>query len=409
MSDGITDSLINKLSQLPNLKVMSRNSVFRFKGRETDAQAAARELNVRAVLTGRAVQRGDDLSVSVELVDAQDNSHLWGAQYNRKLADIFAVQEEIAKEISEKLRLRLSGEEQKLLTKRYTNDTEAYQLYLKCNFYWNKFTPEAERTAIDYCTQAIVKDPNFALPYAGLIHGYQVSANNGWMRPHDAYPKAKAAIARALELDPNNPSLLTAVASTAMFYDWDWVAAERGFKRANEVEPNYWHHHELYAYLLTLLGRADEAIAEAKRAQEIDPLSLIAHTSAGHTFYFSRQYDHSTKQVRKALELDPGFAMAHTKIARNMVQQGKYEESIAEYKQAMSLMGRTSQNLGELGHAYAVSGQRAEALKLLEELKEMSARQYVSPLDLYSFIRVWETRNRHWHILKRRIRNAVHG
>jgi eukaryotic-like serine/threonine-protein kinase len=385
LSDGITDSLINKLSQLPNLKVMSRNSVFRFKGRETDAQAAARELNVRAVLTGRVVQRGDGLSVSVELVDSRDNSHLWGAQYNRKLADILAVQEEIAKEISEKLRLHLSGEEQKLLTKRYTDNTEAYQLYLKCNYYWNKFTPEAGRTAIDYCTQAIVLDPNFALPYGGLGHSYQLSANQGWMRPHDAYPKARAAIAKGLELDPHNPLLLTAAAATAMFYDWDWAAAETAFKRANEVEPNYWHHHELYSYLLTAQGRTDEAIAEARRAQEIDPLSLVAHISAGHPFYFSRQYDRAIEQVRKALELDPKFPNGHAKLARNLVQQGKYGDAIAEYKLVMNSMGRTSQNIGELGNAYAVSGDRAEALKLLDELKEMSANRYVSPLD-FAFI-----------------------
>lgn len=387
LSDGITDSLINNLSQLPNLKVMSRNSVFRFKGRETDAQAAARELNVRAVLMGRVVQRGDALSVSVELVDAQDNSHLWGAQYNRKLADIFAVQEEIAKEISEKLRLHLSGEEQKLLTKRYTDNAEAYQLYLKGNYYWNKFTPEAERTAIDYYTQAIVKDPNYSLAYGGLVHGYQVSANNGWMRPHDAYPRAKAAVAKALELDPNNVSAQTAFASNLMFYDWDWAAAERGFKRANEIEPNYWHHHELYAYLLTSLGRADEAIAEAKRAQEIEPLSLIANTSAGHTYYFARQYERSLEQVRKALALDPNFPIAHAKLGRILVQQGKYDEAIAEYKLSFSLMGRTSQYLGELGHAYALSGNRAEALKVLQELKEMSSGQYVSPLD-FVFINI---------------------
>lgn len=385
LSDGITDSLINKLSQLPNLKVMSRNSVFRFKGRETDAQAAARELNVRAVLTGRLVQRGDDLSISVELVDARDNSHIWGAQYSRKLADIFAVQEEIAKEISEKLRLRLSGEDQKLLTRRYTNDPEAYQLYLKCNFYWHKFTPEAERTAIDYCTQAIVKDANFVLPYEALARSYSVMANNGWTRPHDVYPKAKAAVAKALELDPNNVIVHDAMAANLMFYDWDWAAAESEFKRAIEIEPNYWHPHELYAYLLTAQGRHDEAIAEAQRAQEIEPLSLIAHASASYPFYFSRQYDRAIEQARKALELDPGFGVAHRNLAWSFVQQGKYEESIAEYNLAISLMGRTSQNLGELGNAYALSGKRAEALKLLDELKEMSANRYVSPLD-FAFI-----------------------
>jgi eukaryotic-like serine/threonine-protein kinase len=385
LSDGVTDSLINKLSQLPNLKVMSRNSVFRFKGRETDAQAAARELHVRAVLTGRVLQRGDDLSVSVELVDAQDNSHLWGAQYNRKLADIFAVQEEIAKGISEKLRLHLSGEEQKLLTKRYTDNTEAYQLYLKCTFFWNKFTPEAERTAIDYCTQAIIKDPNFALPYEALARSYSVMANNGWIRPHDAYPKAKAAVAKAFELDPNNVIVHDAMAANAMFYDWDWAAAEGEFKQAIKIEPGYWHPHELYAYLLTAQGRHEEAIAEAKRAQEIDPLSLIAHASASEVFYRARQYDLAIEQARKALELDPGFSVAHRNIARNFAQQGKYEDAIAEYKQVFSLTGHTSQNLGELGHAYAVSGKRAEALKLLKELEEMSARQYVSPLD-FAFI-----------------------
>jgi serine/threonine protein kinase/Flp pilus assembly protein TadD len=381
LSDGITESLINSLSQLPNLKVMSRNSVFGYKGKETDAQEVARALNVRAVLTGRVVQQGDGLAISVELVDALDNTHIWGGQYKRKLADIFAVQEEIAKEISEKLRLRLSGEEQKLLTKRYTNDTEAYQLYLKCNYFWNKFTPEAERTAIDYCTQAIVLDPTFALPYGGLAHSYQVSANNGWMRPHDAYPKAKVATAKALELAPDNAAIQSAAAASAMFYDWDWATAESKFKRAIEIEPNYWHHHEMYSYLLSALGRTDEAITEARRAQEIDPLSRIAHSSASGVFYRARQYDRAIEQARKALELDSGFPFGHRALGRNFMQQGKYEEASIEYKQMISLAGRTSQALGELGHVYAVSGKRAEALKLLDEMKEMSARQYVSPLD----------------------------
>jgi serine/threonine protein kinase/Flp pilus assembly protein TadD len=386
-SDGITESLINSLSELPNLRVVSRNSAFRFKGRAADAGEAARQLNVRAVLTGRVTQRSDQLLISAQLTDTAEDRQLWGAQYNRKLADIFAVQEEIAREISEKLRLRLSGEERKLLTKRYTENAAAYQLYLKCTYYWNKFTPEAERAAIDHCTQAIVLDPDFALPYAGLVHAYQVSANNGWMRPHDAYPKAKAALAKGLELNPNDPSLLTAAASTSMFYDWDWEAAERGFRRANEVEPNYWHHHELYGYLLTVEGRAEEAFAEGRRAQEIDPLSLIAHASVSHFYYFFRQYDRSTAEARKSLELDPKFAVAHLQLARTFAQQGKYEEAVAEYKQVIGLMGLTAQTAGELGHTYALSGNRAEALKLLGELKEMSARQYVSPLN-FVFIHI---------------------
>jgi serine/threonine protein kinase/Flp pilus assembly protein TadD len=385
ISDGLSENLINKLSQLPQLKVIARSSSFRYKGKDIDPQEVGHTLGVEALVMGRVAQRGDNLLVSVELVNASDKRQIWGTQYNRKVSDLQAVQEDIAQAVSENLRLRLTGEEQKSLTKRYTNNTEAYQLYLKCNFYWNKFTPEGERTAIDYCTQAIVLDPNFALPYGGLAHSYQVSANNGWMRPHDAYPKAKAAVAKGLALAPNNAALLNAAAATAMFYDWDWTTAESEFKGALKIEPNYWHLHELYSYLLTAQGRTEEAVAEARRAQEIDPMSLIAHTSAAHPFYFSRQYDRSLEQVRKALELDSKFPTAHVKVARNFVQQGKYEDAIAEYKLAISLVGRTSQNLGELGNVYAVSGNRAEALKLLDELQEMSARQYVSPLD-FAFI-----------------------
>ena len=385
LSDGLSESLIDRLAQLPQLKVIARNSSFRYKGRQVDLQEIANALGVQAIVTGRVVQRGDNLSVRVEMIDVRENRQLWSEQYNRKLSDIQAVQQDIVQTVSEKLRLRLTGEEQKSLTKRYTDNTEAYQLFLKCNYYWHRFTPEAERTAADYCTQAIIKDPNFVLPYEALARSYSVMANNGWTRPHDVYPKAKAAVAKALELDPNNVVVHDAMAANLMFYDWDWAAAESEFKRAIEIDPDYWHPHELYAYLLTAQGRADEAIAEAKRAQEIDPLSLIAHASAGYPFYFSRQYDSSIEQQRKALELDPGFVLAHLNIARNLVQQGKYEEAIAGYKQSFNVMGRTSQLVGELGHAYAVSGKRAEALKLLDELKEMSGRQYISPLD-FAFI-----------------------
>lgn len=382
LSDGISESLIDRLAQLPQLKVIARNSSFRYRGQQVDLKEIAGALGVRAIITGRIAQRGDNLNVRVEMIDAAENRQLWSEQYNRKLSDVQAVQQDIAQTASEKLRLRLTGEEQKSLTKRDTDNTEAYQLYLKCTFFWNKFTPEAELTAIDYCTQAIAKDPNFIMPYIGLVYSYQVLANNGWMRPHDAYPKANAAVAKALEIDPNNFLVQDAMANNLMFYDWNWTASEIGFRRTIEIEPNYWHSHELYSYLLSLLGRHDEAIAEIRRAQEIDPLSLIAYSSSSKIFYHARQYERALEQARKALELDAGFPLAYHALGKVYVEQGKYEEAIAAFKQAINASGRTSNLLSRLGHAYAVAGKRDEALKILAELKEASKQKYVSPHDM---------------------------
>jgi eukaryotic-like serine/threonine-protein kinase len=255
LSDGITDSLINRFSQLPNLRVMSRDSVFRYKGREAAAQSAGRELRVQAVLTGRVIQHADNLSISVELVDVGDNSHIWGEQYNRKLSDLITLQEQIAKEVSEKLKLRLTGEEQKQLTKRYTENTDAYQLYLKGRYFWNKRTAEEDQKSIEYVNQAIEKDPNFALAFVGLADVYAALPFDSDTPPREAFPKARAAATRALAIDDKLAEAYTSLASVKINYDWDFSGAEADLKRAIALNPNYEIVHQRYARYLSVMGR----------------------------------------------------------------------------------------------------------------------------------------------------------
>jgi serine/threonine-protein kinase len=380
LSDGITESLINSLSQLPNLKVMSRNSVFRYKGRETDALEVARQLGVRAVLTGRVMQQGDGLAISVELVDALDNSQIWGEQYKRKLSDIFAVQEEIAREISANLRLRLTGEEQKLLTRRGTDSTEAYQLYLKGEYFRNKWTPEGTAKAIEYYNQAIAQDPAYALAYVGLAHSYGIRAANSYTPPKEAFPKAKAAAMKALEIDQNLADPHYSLGMIALFYDRDWTTAGREFARAVELKPNTGWIYGLYSNHLSLMGRNSEAIAAARRGVELDPLSLIGYWDLALVYYEARQFDQAIEACRKAIEIDQNFPLSHLGLGMAYKQKGMTEEAIAEF-QHPSLQGRPDA-LGYLGHTLAVSGKRSEAMKILDDLKEQSKQRYVAPLDI---------------------------
>lgn len=385
LSDGITESLINNLSQLPNLTVMSRNSVFRYKGQEADAQVVGRDLKVQAVLTGRMVQHGDSLSISAELVDVHNNSHLWGEQYNRKLSDILAVQAELSREISEKLRLQLSGEQQKQLTKRYTDDTEAYQLYLKGRYYWNKRTPQGIEKAIEYFQQAVEKDPSFALAYVGLADCYVVPAYP--LPPKEKMPKAKAAAMRALQLDEMLAEAHTTLARVLAVYEWDWTGAEKEFKRAVELNPRYAVAHQWYGGCFDAMGRHDEAIAERKRAQELDPLSLIMNFELGIAFYFARNYDQAIEQFQKPLEMDPSFPPAYEFLPAAYEQKGMYDQAIAAFQKAILTRGRPSwfSSMSGLGHVYAVSGKRAEARAVLDELKQLSRQEYVPP-DLIALI-----------------------
>ena len=375
LSDGITESLINSLSQLPKLRVMSRSSVFRYKMREADPQMVGRELKVEAVLTGRVVQHGDTLSISAELVNARDNTHIWGEQYNRRLADIQAVQEDIGREITDTLRLKLTGEQKKSLTRRLTQNSEAYQDYLKGRYYWNQRTVAGLKTAIEYFNAAVAKDPGFALAYAGLADCWAVLSTFAAVPARECFPSARTAALKAIEIDETIGEAHAVLAEVKALYDLDWTGAEKGFKRAIGLNPSYATAHQWYGLYLARLGRFNEAFVEMKKAQELDPLSLMIDSLVGWVFLQARRYDDAIEQLRQTLAVDPSFAYAHCVLGRTYVEKRMYREAIAEFHAGPE----TEQSLwcvATLGHAYAVSGRQAEAQKILDELLARSKRGY---------------------------------
>jgi len=380
LSDGITESIINSLSQLPQLKVMARSTVFRYKGEEIDAREVGMKLGVRAVLTGRVLYRADALNIQTELVDVRDGSQLWGAQYNRSSSDIFELQEEIAREITEKLRLRLSGADKGRLAKRYTENTEAYRLYLKGRYFWSKRTPETVVKSLEYFQRAIDRDSNYALAYVGLADSYTKLGDVGLavLPPRQAFSQAKVAAVRALEIDGTLAEAHTSLAHLHL-HDYEWLEAEREFKCANELNPNYATTHHWYAYLLLMVGRLDEAMIEIAQALELDPLSLPINADYGEILYFARRYDQAIKQLRKTLEMDPHFYPAHIDLGRVYEEKQMYVESITEFQKARDLSGDNADALAALGHAYAVSGEKEKALAMLARLDELSKTNYVSP------------------------------
>ncbi len=378
LSDGIAETLMNQLSQLPNLKVLPRTSVFRYKGKEQDPHAVGKSLKVQAVLTGKVVQSDDNLSISAELIDVQNNRHLWGDKYTRKLSEILVLQDQIARQISDQLRTQLTGEEKKRLAKRYTENTEAYHLYLKGRYFWNKRTPDGLQKAIEHFQQAIEKDPNYALAYSGLADAYVVSPQNSDAPPREAYAKAKAAAMRALVIDDTLAEAHTTLAGVKRQYDWDWSDAEREYKRALELSPNYATAHQNYALFLLAMERPTESITEIKRAQGLDPLSLIINSVAGRIFYYARQYDQVIEECRKVLELDPNFWVAHLFLGKAYAQKGMYDQAIAEFQKARDFSGGSTEAISMIGYVYAVSGKRGEAQRVLDELKALSKQRYVA-------------------------------
>jgi serine/threonine-protein kinase len=376
LSDGLAESLIYRLSQLPNLRVSPTSSVFRYSGKEIDPVKVGQELGVDAVLSGRIVQRGDNLTISAELVDVRYNRLLWGEQYDRKMSDLLATQREIAQEIVDKLKIKVSGEE-KGLAKHYTESNEAYQLYLKGRFYWSKRTGEALKKSIEYFNQAIEKDPTFALAYAGLADCYVVPANR--LPPREAMPKAKAAAIRALELDETLAEAHTSLARVLAAYDWDWPGAEKEYKRAIELNPRYSIAHEWYGGWFEAMGRNKESLAERKRALELDPLSLIINFELGLAFYYSRDYDQAIEQFQKTLELEQNFPPVQQFVLAAYEQKLMYDKAIAGFPSVIPVKGGSEWSffLAGIGHVYAVSGKKSEAQAVLDELRQLSERQYV--------------------------------
>jgi TolB-like protein/Tfp pilus assembly protein PilF len=368
LSDGITDSLIGSLSRLTHVKVMSRNSTFRYKGRDPDAQTVGRELNVQAVLMGRVTERDDLLSISVELVDAVNEAHIWGAQYNRQLADVFTMQETIAQEITEKLRLKLTGEEQQRLTRRPTENSEAYHLYLKGRYYFNKLTVDGVEKGVEHFRQAIEKDPRYALAYTGLGDCFNYLANPA---------EAKEAFKQALELDQTLGAAHASLAFHKWIYDWDFADAESEFKQALELNPNYAEAHHWYAIYLANIGRHDEAAPLARRAVELDPLSLLMNMTPALASYLARDYDRAVEHLQRIIEMETNFPAAHSVLGNAYLQDGRYDEAMAEYQKVLELskdvaVVETAMK-AIIAHAYARWGKRNNAMKILDGVTEARA------------------------------------
>ncbi|MFN2510885.1 MAG: protein kinase [Pyrinomonadaceae bacterium] len=379
LCDGITESIINNLSRLPRLRVMARATVFRYKGQEIDPQVVGNKLNVRAVMTGRVQYLGDDLLIATELVDVKDGSQLWGAQYKRKLADIFEVQEEIARRISEKLEVRLSGAERKQLAKRHTENPEAYQAYLKGRYYWSKRTPQGFLKAIEYFERATSIDPDYSVAYSGLADCYTLLNYAGVLRPKEAMPKALSAAVRALQIDDSLPEAHNSMAAVRFWYEWDWEGAEKEFRRAIQLDSNYASAHHWYCWFLLAMGRFDEAIQSGKRALEVDPLALPINMAVGKAYFYARQYDNSIKQSEKTLEMDPGFMPALFYLARAYHQTGRHQEAIEIARQLVEASGGLPSLSAFLG--YMCTGARPdESRTVLETLLALteSDRMYIS-------------------------------
>lgn len=378
LSDGITDSLINSLAQAQRLKVMSRSAVLRYKGKEADAQAAGKALGVRAVLTGKVTPRGDDLIVKVELVDVRNNSHLWGEQYNHKLSDLLAVQTELARDIAAQLRLRLSGEEQQRLTRRGTENPEAYDLYLKGHYTLNRLTHE-EKNGLRYFQQAVEKDANFALAYAGLGEAYAMMANIGatfTFSPQEAYIRAKAASLKAVGLDDTLAEAHSSLGLIAYRYEWDWAGAERELKRAIALKPNLSLALHSYSHLLIVQGRFDESLAVSQRVLALDPLDTLMNYHLGAHYESARQIEPALVYIEKALAMNPNQPYANSLLGLVFAQQGRYREAIE--KMQISVKLSEFDQRGNLGYVYAVAGQHEEARKVLTQLQEEARTKSVS-------------------------------
>jgi len=380
LADGLTDSLIDTLSQLPRVRVIARQSVFRYKGQIQDIQLVARALNVQAVLTGKITQSGTALVVQIALLDA-GSRQLWDDRFEEKNNDLIAIQHSLTKIISEKLELRLSREEQQRIMKRYTDNIQAYRIYLKGRYYWNRPTAEDIKQAIDYFNQAIAEDPSYALAYAGLAQSYSLLAAN-YSYPPETIPLAKAYAKRAMELDDALDEAHYAVALNNYLFDWNWSIAEKEFKLTLELNPGHAAARTSYGGLLRAVGKTDDAIVEVQRALEQDPLSLRIRFGLGLTYYYVRQYQEALKEFRIASQMDPSAFMAYVHLGRCFTALGQFDEALTSLNKAKELSPTNTWTLVSLGQAYAVAGKKSEAERVLSDLLDPSYRAYIRPYEI---------------------------
>jgi eukaryotic-like serine/threonine-protein kinase len=378
ISDGITESVNNSLARLPNLKVIPHSVALHYKGKQVDSQKVGDELKVQSVLTGSVTPQGDGLLVNVELDDIRDGKELWGQQYNRKPAELLAVQNDIAREVSQRLQGQTSAATVQTMSKESTGNPEAYQLYLKGKYYTNKLTKDGLAKGIDYFNQAIAIDPNYGLAYNGLAFNY-INQDGWYMRGAEAGPKAKQAAQKALAIDPTDADAHLALAIESQWYEWNWPLAESEFKRAIELNPNDAEAHGYYSWFLAPMGRGPEALVEAKRAQQIAPLSSLGNFFVASVLVFTRQWDPAIAQLHSDIELEPNFWFDHCFLGRAYEAKGRLPEAIAEFKSALTIDNDNTEIWSGLGHAYALSGNKAEAQKVLSHLNELSMTSYVSP------------------------------
>jgi DNA-binding winged helix-turn-helix (wHTH) protein/TolB-like protein/Tfp pilus assembly protein PilF len=382
LSDGMTETLINSLAQIPSLGVKSRSAVFRFKGQNLDAPTLGSELNVQAILNGRLTLRGNDITLFLSLIDTQSENQVWGKQYVRKLSDLVALQSEIGRDVAQSLEARLTSADESRLSKNYSKNAEAYRLYLLGDYFWAKFTGENFWKAKKHYEEAIAIDPNYALAYTGLANTYSVLGVNGHMPAAEARPKSKEAAERAIQLDPNLAEAHLSVGAYKMFFEWDLDGAENAFKRAMELDPAYAVPHELNAYALRARGRHDEAIVEAKRAIEFDPLHLLILADLGVCYRFAGRIEEAIEINNQVIERDPSFADVRVESGLTYAQAGNYELALQEGKKGLDLTGNSAHAKASLGVIYARAGDHVNAKKVIDELVATLRNTYVSPMDI---------------------------
>ena len=381
--DGLAEELLNALAKIDQLKVAARTSAFSFKGKNTDISSIGRTLGVKTILEGSVRKSGDRLRISVQLVNAADGYQLWSERYDREVQDIFDIEDEITLAVVSALKLRLFDKQKAAILKRYTDNAEAYQLYLKGRYYLNKWTAEGLKKGVEYFNQVIEMDPEFALAYSGLADCYgSLSGEMLRLSPKDAFPRAKAAALKALEMDESLAEAHTSLALIKLNFDWDWTGAEARLKRAIELNPNYVAAYHWYSHCLVIMGRLDESLEVSNTALKLDPLDLEINAHLGWHYCQARLHDLAVDQCQRTIEMDSNFHEAHWFLGWAFEQKEKYDKAIDEFQKAVACSNGSDRMTAELGHAYGLAGKMADAQDVLDKLRESSTQHYVSPYNI---------------------------